>query len=71
MPKLRVLPDGPGQTAWRQTIPVSAPCTEEAPAPRHVVNVDDLCASPWVGLHYRHEFLLHHGHELLVQHLKD
>jgi hypothetical protein len=27
--------------------------------------IDELAASPWVGLHYRHEFLLHYKHELL------
>lgn len=27
--------------------------------------IDDLSASPWAGLHYRHEFLLHYQHELL------
>ncbi|NYD79671.1 hypothetical protein BJY19_003404 [Arthrobacter cupressi] len=34
--------------------------------------IDDFCASPWIGLHYRHEFLLHCNHELLeYQHPKD
>jgi len=27
--------------------------------------IDDYFASPWIGLHYRHEFLLHCNHELL------
>ena len=27
--------------------------------------IDDYAASPWIGLHYRHEFLLHCNHELL------
>lgn len=27
--------------------------------------IDDLSASPWTGLHYRYEFLLHYKHELL------
>lgn len=27
--------------------------------------VDDVVASPWIGLHYKHEFLLHHRHESL------
>ena len=30
-------------------------------------DIDELITSPWVGLHYRHEFLLHHRHELLEQ----
>ena len=29
------------------------------------LDIDELVASPWIGLHYRHEFLLHHRHELL------
>lgn len=27
--------------------------------------IDEFNASPWIGLHYRHEFLLHYRHELL------
>lgn len=30
-----------------------------------VVDIDQIVASPWIGLHYRHEFLLHHRHESL------
>ncbi|MDR6688679.1 hypothetical protein J2Y41_004274 [Arthrobacter sp. 1088] len=29
--------------------------------------IDDLVASPWIGLYFRHEFALHHSHELLEQ----
>ena len=29
------------------------------------VDIDEVVASPWIGLHYRHEFLLHHRHEFL------
>ncbi|BCW35907.1 hypothetical protein StoSoilA2_19630 [Arthrobacter sp. StoSoilA2] len=42
------------------------PCAEETPVPRDAINIDELSASPWVGLHYRHEFLLHYRHEQLV-----
>ena len=35
------------------------------------LDIDDLCTSPWVGMHYRHEFLLHYRHELLEQNQKD
>lgn len=38
------------------------------PTARQAITIDDLCASPGVGLHFRHEFLLQHWHELLVQH---
>lgn len=31
----------------------------------HASDIDELNASPWLGLHYTHEFLLHHRHELL------
>lgn len=27
--------------------------------------IDDVGASPWLGLHYKHEFLLHYKHESL------
>lgn len=39
----------------------------EAPSPRHDFGIDELIASPWIGLHYRHEFMLHHRHELLEE----
>lgn len=42
-------------------------CTEEAQETRQLFNIDELAASPWIGLHYRHEFLLHHSHLLLEQ----
>lgn len=28
-------------------------------------DIDDVIASPWIGLHHRHEFLLHYRHESL------
>jgi hypothetical protein len=59
-----------GQKAWPWKVQNPDSRTEEASAPRQATNIDELCASPWIGLHYRHEFLLHHRHELLVQHLK-
>lgn len=37
---------------------------EEAPSSR-AFGIDDYVTSPWIGLHYRHEFLLHCNHELL------
>lgn len=38
---------------------------EKPPALAIPVDIDEIVASPWIGLHYRHEFLLHHRHELL------
>lgn len=32
---------------------------------RQAISIDDLCASPWIGFYYRHEFLLRHRHESL------
>ena len=28
-------------------------------------DIDDVVASPWIGLHYKHELLLHYKHESL------
>jgi hypothetical protein len=67
MPRRRVFPMGSSQEPWLSAVPDPTFCAEEAPAPRQAINVDELCASPWIGLHYRHEFLLHYRHELLVQ----
>jgi hypothetical protein len=71
MPKRQVPPNATFQTALGSGVPDQTSCAEEAPAPRQVINIDDLAASPWIGLHPRHEFLLHHRHELLVQHGQD
>ena len=40
---------------------------DEAAALQQPFNIDELTVSPWIGLHFRHEFLLHHRHELLEQ----
>ncbi|GAT88293.1 hypothetical protein CVCC1112_2952 [Paenarthrobacter nicotinovorans] len=38
----------------------------ETPAPPlQGPDIDELIASPWIGLHYRHEFGPHHRHEPL------
>jgi hypothetical protein len=42
-----------------------APGREESPPRTGAVDIDELVASPWTGLHHRHEFLLHHMHEFL------
>jgi hypothetical protein len=37
-----------------------------AGTPLHLAaGIDELVASPWIGLHHKHEFLLHHKHESL------
>lgn len=38
---------------------------EEVQAPLKSLDIDDFAASPWIGLHFRHEMLLHHRHELI------
>lgn len=40
---------------------------DEDPDGSKGIDIDGFVASPWIGLHYRHEFLLHHRHELLEQ----
>lgn len=61
---------------WRQVIPNSKAKTVVGAGLRDMArpvkqtqpqasSIDELSASPWIGMHYRHEFLLHHRHELL------
>ncbi|GAB16085.1 hypothetical protein ARGLB_110_00470 [Arthrobacter globiformis NBRC 12137] len=45
--------------------PGRAPGHDDSMAVRREINIDDVVASPWIGLHYRHELLLHHRHEEL------
>lgn len=71
MPKRRVPPKYPLQETFRRCVPGRTPCAEETAVPRPALNIDELTASPWIGLHYRHEFLLHYRHELLELHPKD
>lgn len=66
MRRRRIFPNGTGQQLLPSAVPHSASRPEELPEPRQSIDIDEVCASPWVGLHYRHEFLLHHRHELLV-----
>ena len=49
-----------------RSFPSAPPETCEDSAAREIPSIDAFGASPWVGLHYRYEFLLHHRHELLV-----
>jgi hypothetical protein len=72
MPKRGVPPKGSVQKVFRFGAPEQTPCAEEARAHRQdAFDIDELNASPWIGLHYRHEFLLHYSHELLEKHPKD
>jgi hypothetical protein len=65
MLRRRVRPNMPLRQPFKSGIPNLTLSAQEAPTPRHVLGIDELAASPWIGLHYRHEFLLHHRHESL------
>jgi hypothetical protein len=64
MPRNRIALPSVVQTALPPRRPNQIMGAEEAPS-RQSFGIDDYFASPWIGLHYRHEFLLHCNHELL------
>jgi len=48
--------------------PTTTPSLEAAAARTSLqlaADIDDVVASPWIGLHYKHELLLHYKHESL------
>lgn len=50
------------------TRPTTRPSLEAAEVKTSLqlsADIDDIIASPWIGLHYKHEFLLHYRHESL------
>lgn len=63
----QVGPDSPAQKGNQFGLPDPTVLADETPVSRPTFNIDDICASPWVGLHHRHEFLLHYKHEMLEQ----
>lgn len=63
MPTRRVPPKARDQSRVRD----QETWAEDLQAPLKWLDIDDFAASPWIGLHYRHEMLLHHRHELLEQ----
>lgn len=65
MPRRRVPFDSTPQSAFESTAPDWTPRAEEAPGPFQAISIDELIESPWIGLHYKHEFLLHYRHEVL------
>lgn len=65
MPRIRVTPTGLHQPAFGSLTPGQNICAEEAQLPCQDFGIDEYAALPWIGLHYRHEFLLHYSHELL------
>ena len=73
MPRRRVPPhtNTDPQYAFRSRMADRAISETEKLAPSKAINIDDFNASPWLGLHYRHELLLHHKHESLEHHLNE
>ena len=50
------------------TRPTTSPSLEAAAVKTSLqlaADIDNIIASPWIGLHYKHEFLLHYRHESL------
>lgn len=71
MPRNRIALPSLVLTALPPRRPNQMTGAEEAPFAQ-AFGIDDYAASPWLGLHYRHELLLHCNHELLEhQHRKD
>jgi len=61
----RVVPlSKPIRPAFPEGVADRTLCIGDAPDPPEI-NIDDVIASPWIGLHYRHELLLHYRHEEL------
>lgn len=56
------------QTAVPPRRPRQGKEVDAAPLAQAFFGIDDYAASPWIGLHYRHELLLHCNHELLELH---
>jgi hypothetical protein len=65
MPTPQAAHNGLTQPAFRSRVPRQNFYAEEAPVPVLDFGIDEYSASPWIGLHYKHEFLLHYRHELL------
>jgi hypothetical protein len=65
MPRRRVPLDSTPQRAFGSAAPDWTTRVEEAQATLQAINNDEITASPWIGLHYKHEFLLHYRHEFL------
>lgn len=65
MPRRRVSLDTNPQYAFRSNMKERAIGETEKLVPPKETNIDDFDAAPWIGLHYKHELLLHHKHESL------
>lgn len=65
MPKHQIPPSTLARTAPQPGTPEQGTFRKKAPAQPSPFNIDDFITLPWIGLHYRHEFMLQHSHELL------
>lgn len=65
MLKRQVPPNSPALKLLLSRLRDRTHATDEAPDTRQLFNLDEFAVSPWIGLHYRYEFLLHHSHHLL------
>jgi hypothetical protein len=64
--KRQDLPPTAGRADYTSSSPAPGLSAREAHSPSQLsLEIDEITASPWIGLHYRHEFLLHHRHEML------
>jgi hypothetical protein len=64
MPRRRIALRSAAQTPLQPHTPNQSSGVDKAPF-AHAFGIDDYAASPWLGLHYRHELMLHCNHELL------
>ena len=65
MLKHRIQPGNTLPTAIRSSVAEAHHALETPAPPLQGADIDELIASPWIGLHYRHEFRLPHRHEPL------
>lgn len=70
MPRPEVALCWPSQTTVRSRRP-NGPGVRKDTVSREAYDIDAFAASPWIGLHYKHEFLLHHRHEHLENRSND
>lgn len=65
MLKHPIRPGNTLRTTIRSSVAEAHHAVETPAAPLPGADIDELIASPWIGLHYRHEFRLPHRHEPL------
>ena len=53
------------RTSVKSRVPGHSIHAQDAQALVQDFGIDEYSASPWIGLHYKHELLLHYRHEAL------